>query len=262
MEWHLSWIGTDGKEWPLNGPGVRGVFVEEGGTVGALVGEVEDAAVSLVSPVPRRRAGQQLEARSADLQLVVASSTSWGEHGSKVDVFREFCRGLSATEPGWLRLSFDSGAVQWLACTVGPVEGLSRPTKTRDVERFRFPIRHFGLWEQRMFRRGPKVLVSNFGELPVWPEIVWQGAGGTVTLPSGAVFTLPPVAGRRRLCLDPAATGAVFDKDGKFDRSTWLGFDGAVFGEQTPPGGTAVYEIPAGAELVWNIYRRNPWKGM
>ena len=86
------------------------------------------------------------------------------------------------------------------------------------------------------------VTVTNHGDVNVWPKIRYQGAGGVVTNPSGAKFTLPRAAEETIIDLNPRV----------------LRLDGA-FPENVPPGGTGVWVLPAGAQLEWTLGVADPW---
>lgn len=86
------------------------------------------------------------------------------------------------------------------------------------------------------------VTVTNHGDVSVWPKIRYQGAGGVVTNPSGAKFTLPRAAEETIIDLNPRV----------------LRLDGA-FPENVPPGGTGVWGLPAGAHLEWTLGVADPW---
>ena len=86
------------------------------------------------------------------------------------------------------------------------------------------------------------VTVTNHGDVNVWPKIRYRGAGGVVTNPSGATFTLPRAAEETIIDLNPRV----------------LRLAGA-FPENVPPGGTGVWVLPAGAQLEWTLGVADPW---
>lgn len=101
------------------------------------------------------------------------------------------------------------------------------------------------------------VTVSNTGDWPLTVRITWQGAGGQVTLPSGATFTLPPTSQERTLLLDDEESLAVVDEDGQVD-TTLYPIPG-VIAEPVPVGQTRVYQVPDGARVEWSIPVFDPW---
>lgn len=86
------------------------------------------------------------------------------------------------------------------------------------------------------------VTVTNAGDTLIYPRIVYEGAGGRVTSPSGAAFTLPGVSERTTIDLDPSR----------------LRLDGAV-SEGVPPGKSGTWELPDGARLEWWLMVADPW---
>lgn len=105
------------------------------------------------------------------------------------------------------------------------------------------------------------VTVTNYGDVPVSPRIVWNGAGGEVKLPSGATFTLPPVSQPRVLSLAWADGLKVTAMDGVLDREVWVKVRGKALSEQIPVGESGVFQLPDGASLEWRIGVYDPWKG-
>lgn len=105
------------------------------------------------------------------------------------------------------------------------------------------------------------VTVTNSGDTVVWPSIVWSGRGGQVTMPSGAVFTLPPAPGGqvRRMDLSVWESNAVWDEDGNLDRSLWGMVRGAP-SEPVPEGQERTYTVPAGAAVESTMGVFDPWR--
>lgn len=102
---------------------------------------------------------------------------------------------------------------------------------------------------------------NTVGKVPVWGEIEWEGAGGEVTAPSGAVFTLPSTAERRRLLLDPSESCAVTTLDGIVDTTLSDRVAHTVYPETCPPGAQTRWVLPAGAEFNYQLGVLDPWGG-
>lgn len=113
-----------------------------------------------------------------------------------------------------------------------------------------------GVWSRELSADSKLVTVTNLGDVPIWPEIVWSGDGGKVTLPSGASFTLPRVTGRHVLPLARSKSGKVSGPRG-FDRGLTNQIN--AVGEQVPVGEQRTYKIPDGAELHWREGVLDPW---
>ena len=113
-----------------------------------------------------------------------------------------------------------------------------------------------GVWSERLQAMTQSVTVTNYGDVPVWPEIAWSGAGGDVYLPSGASFRLPPVSGEHRVSLARGERGRVYGPAG-FDKD--LTRTAGAVGEATPVGESRVYRVPSGARLEWSVGVLDPW---
>lgn len=127
---------------------------------------------------------------------------------------------------------------------------LSRPIQGAEVDaskrtQLTLPVPVFiprGLARTSVFRGEGEVLVTNSGDVTVFPDILYSGAGGEVTAPSGAVFTLPPSQDEVVVSMNPAR----------------LRLDG-VFPEGVAPDDSGVWRLPAGAVLSWVIEVADPW---
>lgn len=84
--------------------------------------------------------------------------------------------------------------------------------------------------------------VTNSGVVPVWPTIRYQGAGGVVTAPSGASFSLPA-----------SDDVVIVDTDPMVLRAP------AVLPECVPPGESGRWVLPEGARLEWVLRVDDPW---
>ena len=113
-----------------------------------------------------------------------------------------------------------------------------------------------GVWTVPLSGEG-NVTVTNYGDVPIWPEIVWEGAGGEVTLPSGARFILPVVSEEHRLPLARNNSGRIFRGD-EYDRELTRRV-GAV-GESVPRAEERDFIVPPGARLVWEIGVFDPFE--
>lgn len=255
----LTWIGVDGVEWPLSGPGVRGVFVEHGG-VGEIVGRRELSTTSLVGVPGAGVVDGQIPPIEFSLGLVFASATKYGPHGDVEDIWHSFMRGCALFEQGVLRLEDDQRESLELACVVKQVPVL--PTVNRASGALRGEVGFIaprGVWEMPRVSTDATVLVSNHGDVYVWPKLRWSGAGGQVELPSGARFVLPPTVDWRTFDLNPAHSGQVVDDRGVLDRDLWLQLR-STFLEGVPAGEQRQFLLPPGVELLWRIGVLNPWR--
>ncbi|WP_408933065.1 hypothetical protein [Corynebacterium marquesiae] len=109
-----------------------------------------------------------------------------------------------------------------------------------------------GVWLSRASADGI-VNVTNWGDVPVWPEIVWKGNNQSVVLPSGVGFPLPYVMGTHRLPLDRRASGkATSESTGKAIKTD-------AVGEMVPVGATREYSVTSGARVEWSVGVLDPW---
>ncbi|OFP64928.1 hypothetical protein HMPREF2978_08610 [Corynebacterium sp. HMSC074C01] len=125
----------------------------------------------------------------------------------------------------------------------GVLPGVPVDMRRRSAETLTVPVVCFdGVAKSSVMTGTGNVTVTNYGDVPVWPKIRYKGAGGVVTNPSGAKFTLPRAAEETTIDLDPSV----------------LRLEGA-FPEHVPPGATGVWMLPAGAQLEWVLGVADPW---
>lgn len=104
------------------------------------------------------------------------------------------------------------------------------------------------------------VTVTNRGVAFVWPRLRWKGAGGRLSLPSGAGIDVPATVEERVLYLDPVESGVVLKPDGSIDEALWARLRGGFITEPVPPGEQRRFGIFAGASLEWDTGFDSPWR--
>lgn len=125
----------------------------------------------------------------------------------------------------------------------GVLPGVAVDMRRRSAETLTVPVVCFdGVAKSSVMTGTGTVTVTNYGDVSVWPKIRHEGAGGVVTNPSGAKFTIPRAAEETIIDLDPRV----------------LRLEGA-FPESVPPGATGVWVLPAGAQLEWTLGVADPW---
>lgn len=125
----------------------------------------------------------------------------------------------------------------------GVLPGVAVDMRRRSAETLTVPVVCFdGVAKSSVMTGTGRVTVTNYGDVSVWPKIRYEGAGGVVTNPSGAKFTLPRATEETIIDLDPRV----------------LRLEGA-FPESVPPGATGVWVLPAGAQLEWTLGVADPW---
>lgn len=116
-----------------------------------------------------------------------------------------------------------------------------------------------GLWWLPEQSGTGTVTLRNKGDVPVWVRIRWEGAGGAVTLPSGARFALPAVTAPHTLFLSRQHSLVVRDDRGVVDKPLWKQLRSAL-PEMVMPGKTGRYVLPAGASATWREGVLDPWR--
>ncbi|MCI6205772.1 MAG: hypothetical protein SPK00_07685 [Corynebacterium glucuronolyticum] len=232
----LSWVDHTGVEtslYPLKGD----VYLQ-GDTLEGFTGVWSDNPTQVIGEEgarvdPRNRV---IEPMTGALTLAIRSR----------DAYRKVRRMFSESKPGWLVLD------RWrLCCRLA--EGLPAPgvIPQRGATVRVSLIGDAGVWVQRFSSTG-NVTVTNHGDVPVWPRIMWKGAGGPVVMPSGASFILPAVSENRVVDLRRSAGGRVTIPDtGVVDRP--LSKQTLVISEMVPPGLRARFTVPVGATLSYEV---------
>lgn len=241
MSYSLKYVSPTGTEYEfLNGSDGE-PFVELD-TLSGFVGVFEDTPVQSVG-VPgavvdfRDRVVQQM---TGAFTLVVFDRGQWEQ------VRRDF----STREYGTLVLDNDG----LFELPVRLSESLPTPGHVPAVgSRLEVSmIADTGVWLSRASATN-SVSVTNWGDVPVWPEIVWEGSNQSVVLPSGVGFPLPRVSGEYRLPLDRRASGkATSESTGKAIKTD-------AVGEMVPVGATREYSVTSGARVEWSVGVLDPW---
>ena len=241
MSYSLKYVSPGGHEYEFLDGSDGGPFVEMD-TLSGFVGIFEDTPVQSVG-VPgavvdfRDRVVHQLEGA---FTLVVFSRGQWEQ------VRRDF----STREYGTLIL--DSG--RRFELPVRLAESLPAPGHVpASGSRIEVSmVADTGVWLSRASGKGA-VTVTNYGDVPVWPEIVWKGSKQSVVLPSGVRFSLPSVSGEYRLPLDRRASGkATSEATGTMVKTD-------AVGEMVPVGAPRQYTVTSGVRVEWSVGVLDPW---
>ena len=116
-----------------------------------------------------------------------------------------------------------------------------------------------GVWWSEVNLDTSIITVTNWGDVFLWVDIMWEGSGGVVTLPSGATFTLPPTTETRTLSLSRAKSLAVKDIEGNLDPVLHRQLRG-VPPEGVPVGESRTFTVPAGARVLYKVGVFDPWR--
>lgn len=259
--YEIDYVDFEGRVWPLHGRGRRhGVIVLEDGVSG-LVGEAKDSVVEPVGAPGQLFDSVEVQAVEGELKCILVP------HGETVgELFSRWRAAWSRRKCGTLQIrQRDLGASTW-SLQVRLAEGMDLPeVDPQGMAPCEVSVRVVGdggVWLSDEARAAGTVTVANFGDVPVWPSVVWKGAGGKVTLPSGATFTLPAATDRRVMHLDPAESLVVTDMNGVVDRDLWLKVASTGWAEPVMPDKTATFTVPKGAELAWHVGVLDPFGGV
>ncbi|CAB0998278.1 hypothetical protein FRC0497_01453 [Corynebacterium diphtheriae] len=253
--WDIRYYGPSGREWRMSSHDWN-AGLKAGGFSG-LVGQLSVSAVRSIG-----ESGQRVES----YQVPPADGY--------LDVFARADGGLTATD-AWVALRQDFkrrapfgtlvvGSPLGLASARVRLSGELPPPDVDDVMAAEKPLRvplsnDDGVWWLEAQSFPDTVTVTNFGDVTVWPEIVWNGAGGVVKLPSGASFNLPAVKNKHLISLHPKRTRKVLDAAGGFDDDVYKQLRGVILPEGVATGGSGVFTVPTGAELRWKVGVLDPW---
>lgn len=114
-----------------------------------------------------------------------------------------------------------------------------------------------GVWVAPVVSPDSDVIVTNWGDVPVWGRIMWDGPGGRVVMPSGVGFDLPAVEGQHTVFLDRKRAGEVHGPGG-YDRELTRRVD--AVSEMVPVGESRTFKTPVGASLAWDVGVFDPWR--
>lgn len=246
MSYRIEYVSPDGGLRLESGVGDGPAFIE-GESLEGFVGEFEDTGVSVVGAP-----GEVVDFRdrrvlplTGSFTLVVKDTDRWGEVRSA----------FSSRMWGQLVIEGEQRFVLPVRLSASLPSPASKPVVGSRVQ---VSLRaDGGVWLCPLFSRDSDVIVTNWGDVPVWPRVVWDGKGGRVTLPSGVGFDLPAVKGEHVLHLDRVKAGEVFGPDG-FDAGLTRRVD--AVSEMVPIGEERTFKVPAGARLLWDVGVFDPWR--
>ena len=220
-----------------------------GGDYGESVRSPESSLSTLVGvsqrsdvPVPGRSGVVRGRQRFGPIQGTVDFYLRADDGEGLERVHREFRRGWSTAVPSVLSVSDAGGrGTAYLDLFLdGSVPGVAVDPSRRTAALLTVPvIAPAGLWRIPMSGRGT-VSITNMGDEAIYPVFYCGDAGGVVTTPSGARFTLPP-------------GGGVVDADPRR-----LKLPG-VFPEGVERGNTRTWVVPDGVTVSWNVLVADPW---
>lgn len=253
----LTYVAPDGEYFRLHGAKLDDGLTLVEDTLEGFVAEFEDTPVQVVG-VPGQRvnmADRVFKPLTGSFDVVVTSEEAWSR----------FARSLRDSEPrgifppGPVPLGWDTPAylmleygMEWYQLPVRLATVPSAPGRQiRLGSQMKVNlVSDLGVWLQVHSQLGESQ-VNNVGATPIWPRIWWKGAGGEVTLPSGATYNLPAVQSDHVVDM-----GRVYSRDG-FDRELTRQID--PVSEVVQPGKMAPYRVPDGALVQFAVGVMNPW---
>lgn len=246
LNYTIDYIGPGDKLRIASDP-ASDVFIEAG-TLEGFRGQFEDSGQQAIG-VP----GQVIDIRDRVTQPMEGSFTLvvWDP-----EIWPKVRAAFSSRDVGELVLK---GPVRELYLPVRLAESLPSPD-THPERGSRIEVRLIsdgGVWLEPVVDPGPRVVITNAGEVPVWTKIDWDGAGGQVVMPSGAQFTLPRVNGVHSLMLDRRHAGEVYLPDGSY--SNTLSRQIGAVAEMVPVGAEAEMLIPPDAQVAYSLGVYDPW---
>lgn len=235
-------ISATGKSYLLSGysQGSSPVFSPEGSLreLVANVSRSDMARPGRPGVIPGRRKYSAIET-TLDFYL-------HADDGEQMEqLYEEFRTGWSSSVPSMLRIEADHPVG---VCLLDLYRGSEIPAPSVDAKRrtqllVQIPVvAPLGLARTQSYREEGTVTVTNAGDVLIYPKIIYTGAGGEVTSPSGAKFVLPPVQTLTVVDLDPQQ----------------LRLDG-VFPEGVAIGKTETWVLPPAVMLEWELLIANPW---
>lgn len=207
-------------------------------------------------------AGHRVPGMTGELTVLVRG----GRGTSAQDEWASLRRAFNTDEsrPGYLFIEPAGGVGESLQARVRLNGYVSEPeaddAHAEVVNNVRIPLAaDEGVWLTRARHATGEVLVTNDGDTPLPVAVEWSGAGGAVTVPSGASFTLPAAPETRVLHLESRLGCLVTDESGRVDRDLWVQVRKTALPELVPVGAKRSFTVPEGAVLRWQVRRLDPW---
>lgn len=249
----IDWLG---KPWDFTNQWAAGI---KAGGIQGLGGSMSDVAVT-----PLDFGGQSVvEQRPEPISGTLTFHCRAVEGRSAGEVQAELRRAFSPllTRKNTLQIASPMGRVDLEVRRGGRVEDpFEDPSASDVVLNVEIPVvSDEGIyWQPPIVQQGTARVV-NAGEVPTSVVIGWQGSGGRVELPSGAVFTLPYTAQPRLFHLTRRRSMRVEDASGVRDERLWRQLR-SVSPEVIPVGAERVFKVPSGAWVQYRLGVLDPWQ--
>ncbi|MDK7213395.1 hypothetical protein [Corynebacterium pyruviciproducens] len=247
MDITLDYIAPTGDVLPLITTGAPGNLAVPAAALDGFTPTIEDHTVAPLgepgaSPLFAERT---IGPMTGTLPIRCATVTAW----------HTLRRAFSTWDPGTLKLTIDKTVYLLRVRLTQPLPFPAATPTPGTVVPVPLISDRPGAWGAPESGQGT-VTVTNWGDIPISPEILWNGPGGTVTLPSGATFILPAVTTPHRLPLARSNSGRIIGPDGP---NPTLTRQAAAAPEIVPRGTTRKYTLPTGARAYWEVAVFDPF---
>lgn len=259
----LTWVSPQGQEWDLTeGGGTAGIM---SGGISGLVGSVEDEADQLVGVPGQVLLRQSVRPMEGTLKVLLRDEIGMER------LYGEFRNAFHHKREGTLSIAgWHSSKFSTHLRLNGPIGEPEVKPGLQDYHMVEIPlIGDTGVWwSEPQLASGSGIEVNNFGDVDIWPELVWESTSGTVTLPSGLQISIPWANKPMRLLMNPRDAFEVVDADGVINKvvSQSTRRQG-VWPECVRPDRTAQFSTRhsnstsrSRMELVWRIGVLDPWR--
>ena len=117
-----------------------------------------------------------------------------------------------------------------------------------------------GVWQlpPQQYRGPSPTIVTNPGDVHVWPEFTWEGNNRGVILPSGMEVPFPQVNTPHLLYLNPYDSCLVTTPEGEVNYTAWDKMPHLA--EGVPPKSTRTYTLKSGVTMTITPAILDPWR--
>ncbi|APT85316.1 hypothetical protein [Corynebacterium aquilae] len=173
------------------------------------------------------------------------------------DKARAFLALWSTSKPGELEVTTRGGEVLSLPVRLSEYPELPADNSDTDGELTISVAADGGLWLGPVQTGTGKVTITNTGDAPVFPSILWKEAS-PVAMNTVLKTELPKVSSKRRVFLDPLESLVVKTARGGTDYATWDKVRALplIFG--VPKGGAGTIEVGGDAVVEYRLAYLNP----
>lgn len=252
----MTWVSHAGRVWELTSSGFTAGLMA-GGITG-LVGSVEDETSQLVGVPGQVLLRQKVRPLEGTLKVLLRDDKEMER------TYAEFRQSFHHLHEGTLRLGAShAGSFSTRLRLGGPIGEPEVKPGAQGHHVVEVPlICDSGLWwGYPQEGSGSSIKVTNFGDVDIWPELVWVGSA-TVTMPSGLRVEAPFVSRECRMMLnsrDAFEIRAVDDGELMTTQIRSVRRQG-VWPECVPPGREAIFKTSSSrARLVWRRGVLDPW---